>query len=77
VLTSLQIALATSHTCPDPDALRTVLGRLARRNPNAAQAVSGHQSAISPAPEDATLAALVELLAKAAGVAAGAKTRIG
>jgi hypothetical protein len=68
-LASLQIALATSHTCPDPDALRTVLDRLARRNPNAEQAVSSQPSAVSPVPEDATLAALADVLSKAAGLA--------
>jgi hypothetical protein len=67
-LASLQIALAASHTCPDPDALRTVLDRLARRNPNA-HAVDPF-SPTPNLPEDDRLKAFGELLGKAAGVAA-------
>jgi hypothetical protein len=61
-------ALASSHTCPDPDALRAVLDRLARRNPNA-HAVDPFSPAPS-LPEDERLKAFGELLAKAAGVVA-------
>jgi hypothetical protein len=67
-LASLQIALASSQTCPDPDALRTVLDRLARRNPNA-HAVDPF-SPTPVLPEHERLKAFGELLAKAAGFAA-------
>ncbi|MBI5525224.1 MAG: hypothetical protein HY897_02740 [Deltaproteobacteria bacterium] len=72
-LASLQIALETSRDCPDPDAVRTVLDRLARRNPNA-HAVDPFSPTPS-LPEDDRLKALGELLAKAAGVAAGARLK--
>jgi hypothetical protein len=68
-LASLQIALSASNSCPDPDALRTVLDRLSCRNPNVEQTVCGQPSAVSPVPEDATLAALGDIPARAAGLA--------
>ncbi|MBI5525806.1 MAG: hypothetical protein HY897_05685 [Deltaproteobacteria bacterium] len=71
-LASLQIALAASRDCPDPDAVRTVLEQLARRNPNA-NAVDPF-SPMPSLPEDDRLKTLADLLTRVAGLpAAGAK----
>ncbi|MBI5525405.1 MAG: hypothetical protein HY897_03655 [Deltaproteobacteria bacterium] len=74
-LASLQIALATSRDCPDPDAVRTVLDQLSRRNPNGSQAISLQPSALSPVPEDSTLATLADLLTRVAGFATAARLK--
>ncbi|MBI5529302.1 MAG: hypothetical protein HY897_23505 [Deltaproteobacteria bacterium] len=73
-LASFQIALATSRDCPDPDALRTVLDQLSRRNPNA-----NAPDPFSPTPtlpEDERLKDLGEGLLRAASIAtAGGKLK--
>ncbi|MBI5528074.1 MAG: hypothetical protein HY897_17215 [Deltaproteobacteria bacterium] len=74
-LASLQIALATSRDCPDPDAVRTVLDQLCRRNPNSTSSPDPY-SPTPTLPEDDRLKTLADILTRVAGlVAAGAKVK--